>query len=433
MIYTNAVKMIHTAPRQAEPSEVRERLHALWSLLNLPKKNQKYLRLAGVCGKSACLELLSSIYEDSPVTVGCLSMPLRAEFRENIRINNRLLSFEEITPYAEQVHRAIQVLKRSDQAEPVTDSVDEEKTPPVIDTEFSQHELLLTVALLIFAHRGCKLCVIEGDGTPHDPTRHLPAPMLLTLCGPIRGEDPEEIHGIQRYARHGILELICSISGEKSYQAISQICAKINCRLTQAPMKDVRIGSMTPRECAFLYHGEEYRTNLCGKFQIQNLILVIETVQALGRLGFPVPREALRERLEGTKLPCRCEILSVSPTIVVDGSHHPSAWEQVCDSLWDFHLATGTRVHLCAPEELADTAREIFSSKGYEVLSVFTLPEEEVTRHLVPQKRYGQLKQIKEFIETALKTLENGDLLYLCGPHNFTARLRHELLQQLGL
>lgn len=433
MTYSNAIKFIHSAPTQLKESASRERLLSLWRLLELPKKNLKYLRLSGVCGKTVCTELLSSLYADSSLSVGCLFMPLGGEFRENIRVGNRPLSFDELVRHTDRVYRAVKLLNQSRKETLLTEGGTVEEVDHSQPLSFTQHELLLTVALLAFSEHGCKLCMIESDGSPSDPTRYLPSPQILTLCGPIDATDPQEIRQIQAYATHGIQELVCSISGEKSYQLMSNICSKINCRLTFASFKDVRIHSITPSSCVFDYRGMSYRTALCGKFQIENLILVLETMKALGRIGFPLPPEQLQAIIPSLKLPCRCEILSLSPTMIIDSSHHPSALSGVCDSLWEFRSATGTKVHICAPEGvLPDMAADVFLKRGYEVCSVSTLSEEAVTAYLPLQKRYGQLKQIEEFTKKMIATPADGEILYVCGSPTFVAKLRHELLKQLG-
>ena len=432
MTYNNALKWIHSAPEVLEDTGSKERLARLWGLLAFPKRSFKYLRVAGACGKTVCAELLSAVYENSPYTVGCLLMPLRGDFRDNILVNNRSLSFEELSKYADRIRVAIKKLNQAPtDAEQTEDSVPHATLSAPIC--FTRHELLLTVALLAFLDKGCRLCIIESEGSAEDPTRFLPAPQLLSLCGPIDTTDEEEIRRIHSYASHGIRELICSFSGEKGYQFISKVCAKVNCRLTLASPRDAEIRTVAPRECVFFYRGTEYRTALFGAFQIENFILVSETLHALGRLGFPLPEEEMQRRLCAVRLPCRCEILSLSPTIVVDSSHYTSALRTVCDSLWDIRSVTGESIHICAPEgALAHETANIFRKKGYRIASILTLPYEEVTEYLPEQKRYKQIKRIRELSKQILDASKQGDMVYLCGPAPFAERLRHELLSQMG-
>ena len=103
MTYHNAVKYLLGAPDDCADSPASQRLRRLWFMLGNPQSNLKYLRLVGNSGKTVCAEMLLAAFAKSRFRVGCLNMPLHAEPRENIRIGQRALSFDEMAGYVEQI------------------------------------------------------------------------------------------------------------------------------------------------------------------------------------------------------------------------------------------------------------------------------------------------------------------------------------------
>ncbi|MBQ9085807.1 MAG: hypothetical protein IJY47_01315 [Clostridia bacterium] len=437
MTYHNAVKYINTSPADREAPSLGAHVKQLWALLNQPQKNMKYLRLAGSSGKTVCAEMLTSAYAHSHLSVGCLLMPLRSDFRDNIRINHAPLPFDELASYVDRIHRLIKeinqgIAKRNRQRE-VEAREPDDPVGSELPVCLTRHEILLTAALLAFDAHHCKLCVIESDCTPSDPTKFLPPPLLLAICGTIPVLDRVETQQIRSYTCPGIQEMICAPQNQDDYRILSEICAKVNCRLTMPSRKEVELRSLSLTDSNFCYRGKQYRLKLCGKFQIENAVISLEILNALNRLGFPLSYEAISEGLLDTRLPCKFEILSVSPTIIADSTHDPAAIETVCDSLCEFHSLLGMKIHLCLPEgPLVNQYIRALSERGYEIGSVITLSAISVTEYIPPQKNYFQVKLIQETVKKAIASLRSEEALLLSGPFAFTAKIRYEFLKQLG-
>jgi dihydrofolate synthase/folylpolyglutamate synthase len=63
------------------------------------------------------------------------------------------------------------------------------------------------------------------------------------------------------------------------------------------------------------------KIGMLGKHQIMNAALAVKAIDLIE--GFPVSEEALRRGLLEARWPCRFEVVSKSPTIVLDGAHNP--------------------------------------------------------------------------------------------------------------
>ena len=112
MTYHNAVKYIRNAPAEPE-NRNGEVVQTLCRYFGDPQKKLKYLRLAGSNGKTVCAAMLTSVMKQSNITVGCLTLPMREDVRDNIRIASLPLSIEETVDYASRVCRAVQEINRS--------------------------------------------------------------------------------------------------------------------------------------------------------------------------------------------------------------------------------------------------------------------------------------------------------------------------------
>ena len=406
MTYHNAVKYLQQAPRA---SEKPTSLPVVWDALGAPQKSLKYLRLTGSNGKTICAEMLLSAFRESEYVVGSLSFPFFGDGRTNIRINSLPISTEEFTQYAETVLQTIKTLNSAKK---------DESTEASAPITLSQSEILLSMALLAFREHRCTFCLIESDASFSDPTLRLPAPFAAAICGTIPSEQKKEIQGIRSYIVHGIQEIVSAPQNQDAYRVISETCASINCRLTIPTKAELHISRLSLSGSDFSYKGEAYKMGLCGKFQITNATVVLEMINMLARRGYTLSKEQIFEGLWHTKIPSRFEILSVSPTIIVDSTHTESAIAAVCDSLADFQSVLGKTLRLCLPDgNLTEEYLSALSPYGYSVKSALA---------------YRETDKPKEIAAKALSTLERNEILLVSGPFVKTIKLRDEILKLLS-
>ncbi len=406
MTYHNAVKYLQQAPRDSRNPTA---LPIVWDALGAPQKSLKYLRLTGSNGKTICAEMLLSAFRESEYVVGSLSFPFFGDGRNNIRINSLPIPTEEFTQHAETVFQTIKMMNSAKKEEPAEASD---------QITLSQSELLLSMALLAFREHRCTFCLIESDASLSDPTLRLPAPFAAAICGTIPSEQKKEIQGIRSYIVHGIQEIVSAPQNQDAYRVISETCASINCRLTIPTKAELNISRLSLSGSEFTYKGETYKLGLCGKFQITNATVVLETINMLTRRGYALPKEQIFEGLWRTKIPSKFEILSVSPTIIVDSTHTESAIAAICESLADFQSILGKNLRLCLPDgNLTEEYLSALSPYGYSVKSALT---------------YLETDKPKEIATNVLNSLERNETLLVSGPFVQTIKIRDEILKRLS-
>ena len=81
---------------------------------------------------------------------------------------------------------------------------------------------------------------------------------------------------------------------------------------------------------------KDIELSLCGSYQPENAITVIETVKAISREGFAVSEAALRNGLKNAKWRARFELLGNEPTVIFDGSHNMQGVRAAAESIKSF-------------------------------------------------------------------------------------------------
>ena len=401
MTYHNAVKYFKNAPKESQISSNTSPLLSLWEALGAPHRTLKYLRLTGSNGKTVCAELLLSVFRESKYNVGALFLPFQDDGRNNIRINALPLDIDEFTRYTEQALTTLKDLKEKEKS----------------DWQPSQSELLLTVALLAFRSHRCTFCLIESDASPYDPTKRLLAPFAAAICGTIPSENPKEMQEIRSYISHGIQEIVSAPQNQTAYRVISETCAEINCRLTIPTKNELTVHRISLSGSEFSYKNTDYHLSLCGRFQITNATVVLEIIDMLSRRGYALSKEQIFRGLSNAKLPAKFEIISVSPTIIVDSTHSETAISAIFETLSEIQEMLGTKLRLCLPSQpLCDSFLEIAKVSSYTITDLLT---------------YNDAEKPKSIAKQALCNLGNDEILFISGYYEHTYKLRSEVLKLL--
>lgn len=456
MTYHNAVKYINSAPVQYVGETSPDRIRTLCAYLGNPQKNMKYIRLAGSSGKTVCAVMLSEILTKSGCKVGTLTMPAKTEPRDNIKVCGVCPDMPQTVELVKRVSSAVAKMKADIDCRRV--SAEKSEAPEEVGTEKENtaivipgkllngeipceptvSELLLAVALLHFSDSGCRICIIESEHTPGDPSMSLPSPFAAVICGTIPNSDKDEILRIKSYIRRGIREIVSAPQNREAYKIISDACAAVNCRLSVPARSALGIKSMTLKGSEFTYQGRDYTVNLCGKFQVTNATTVIETVGMLNRMKFGISYEDEAAGIAAVRLKSKFEVLSVMPVIIADSTHNAEAVHTVCGSMNDFRNITGTDIKLCLPPDirLIDEYVKTLEKLGYNILSVYVVSQDallRITAEELSEKYAGieaeSFSSVKIAAKSVVGALKSDEILLISGTSGFTDKMRFEVLR----
>ncbi len=424
MTFHNAIKYIKNSPNiTPKDSSAKKRIDTLLSLLGNPQKKIKYIRLAGNNGKSVCAQMMTYILNESKILSGSLTMPLHSELRENIKIGGQIISMDEIVRYTEAIVKAVAQ---------INESAEQSGAHKVFAP--TAHEIMLCIALLAFENHKCQLVFIESDQNTDDPSRFLPIPLSAIICGAIPSDNKDEIAKMQSYIQRGLTDVVSVPQDAEAFKIIQSTCHAANCRLTISVPQKASVTALNLGGTKFNYKGNDYALRICGRFQVTNAILAIEASSVLSRNGYKIEQNHIVQGLQKTALPSKFEVLSVSPTIIIDSTYAPIAIETVCDSMEELKQFTGNRVRLClTTEELCEQYEIALKSRGYEIESIISLPSpyaDETEGCIYDGATI--CKTPKSAAKAALSELSPNLTLLVSGRTNLSEKIRYEILSILG-
>ena len=267
------VKYINT-PNWQQSRLGLDRIRKLLDLLGNPQKKLCFIHVAGTNGKGSTCAYLSQILIESGYKTGQFTSPYVYEFSERIRINNEMISDENLTNITLQVREA-------------ADNFAEDDHP----TEF---ELMTAVAFTYFASQKCDIVVSEvGMGGRLDSTNVIEAEETVATVITTIDYDHMQFLGdtLEKIAaeKAGIFKDAVPIVSAQQKPEVKKVLEdkanKLNCDIQFCDFNDIKIDKVDLSKenliRNFHYKGVSYETQLLATYQPQNAALAIETAKLI--------------------------------------------------------------------------------------------------------------------------------------------------------
>jgi len=268
------------------------------------------IHVAGTNGKGSVTSTLATILQAAGFRVGLYTSPHLVHFNERIQINGQPISDESVvTSYTavEKAHRG--------------------------DREPTFFEFSTAMALYEFGRRQIDWAIIEtGMGGRLDATNVIhPRLSIITNISlehqAYLGNTIAQIAG----EKGGIIKNeVPVVTGAKQHRAIEAL--KTIAREKSAPFYRLGEAFRIRRHIGedFSYYGLDHtwphlRTGLLGHHQADNAALVLAACELLKREHIELPPGLIHKGLLENKWPGRMEIVSQTPTVLLDGAHNLSA------------------------------------------------------------------------------------------------------------
>lgn len=298
-------------------------MQRLCERLGNPQDELKFVHIAGTNGKGSVLAYVSTVLQTAGYRVGRYISPTIFDYRERIQVNGRPIAQSALCRYLEQLKETSEQLTQEGLPHP---------TPFEIET---------AMAFLYFREKKCDIVVLEaGLGGRLDATNIIRTTVcaVLTSIGmdhmAVLGNSPEKI----AEQKADIIKPGCiAVSGmqkEEVMRVIERTAAERKCRLFITAMnrvEQIKYGMTKQR-----FHYENHKNleiSLLGQYQIENAVLAVDVIDALGKEGFPVSEAHLRNGLLQTKWPGRFSIVGWKPLFIADGAHNEDAALRLAESI----------------------------------------------------------------------------------------------------
>ncbi len=299
-----------------------ERVKKLLDLMGNPQDKLEFVHVAGTNGKGSVCAVVSSVLGASGYTTGLFTSPFITDFREQIQVNNTMISEKDFAKVAEYVFSFVEGLFEKG----------------IIITEF---EFTMAAAFECFCRKNCDVVVLEvGMGGLLDSTNVIKIPLCAVLT-PISLDHTGMLgNTLMEIAQHkcGIIkEETCVVSAFQECEVqsvIEKTCREKNVPLVYAEPASVRVLNCSISGTKVLYKDEELILPLLGEHQVENLSLSICVLEYLKDKGFEnITHDSMKEGINNAKNPARFEVVGELPTVIIDGAHNPEGMRTFADTL----------------------------------------------------------------------------------------------------
>jgi len=320
--YRQAIEYMEQAGRSGIVPGL-DSIRRLTARLGNPQDFLRFVHVAGTNGKGSVLSFVASILKCAGYRVGTYSSPAVFSDLEKYRVGNRQMSRKDFVRGLERIRACAEELE-------------EEGFP--YPTVF---EMETALAFLYFREKGCDLVILEaGMGGLTDAT-NIVTDTVAAVLTPI-GMDHMQFLGDTLEAiaiqKSGVIKNgCCVISALQEPEAMAVIeaeCRKKGCALKIADVsnaKHVRHG--LERQSFDYFDLKTLVISMAGTYQIENAVIAVETIAALGERGYPVTERMLRKGLAEACWRGRFTVISKRPLFIIDGAHNVDAVQKLKESV----------------------------------------------------------------------------------------------------
>lgn len=298
-------------------------MQELCARLDNPQEQLKFVHIAGTNGKGSVLAYISTVLQTAGYRVGRFISPTVKEFREQFQVDGRMITQSGLCKYLEPVRQAAEEMAAEGLLHPTL------------------FEVETAAAFLYFLDKQCDIVVLEtGLGGALDATNVITNTLAAVFTSismdhmNILGDSLEQIAA----AKAGIIKNKCYVISAKqqpeAMKVLRQAALLRKAKFYTADVtraKNIKYGAVKQ---SFTY--DKYKNveiTMLGQFQIENAVVALETLSALGKQGFPVTEDKLRQGFVHTVWHGRFDVIGKKPLFIADGAHNEDASVKLAETI----------------------------------------------------------------------------------------------------
>ncbi len=296
---------IKSFTKGGKPVKDLSRIKGLLDALGNPEKELRFIHIAGTNGKGSTAQMFYEILLKAGVKAGLFTSPYIIDFTDRIRFMGENISKDKLDSLLPLVKSAVK------------------------GNDYSQFEITMATAFLYYKSVGAEAVVLEaGLGGMLDCTNIIEKPLVSVITSishdhmGVLGDTLEKIAA----QKAGIIKrktpcvLACDNPPEV-VKVIKTAAEEQNSPLI-IPDKEMLIADNDMTFGGeFVYKDKKYAVSMSGEHQITNALNVIEGAEVLKKY-YPITDENIYDGIKTAKVIGRCEILSSSPLVILDGCHN---------------------------------------------------------------------------------------------------------------
>lgn len=306
-----------------------ERIKTILKELNNPQKQLKAIHIAGTNGKGSVAAMISSIISHAGFKVGLYTSPHLLDFRERIRINDRMISPGEVINMIHEIRNAWDKARKRNK----------------ITENFTFFEASTAMALKYFAQKHVDFAVIEvGLGGSWDATNVIEP--VLSIITDIDYDHKEFLgNSLKEIAvdKSGIIKkksiVLSGVRRATASWIVRERSRKLKALLFEADKCiNTRVNKLSLEGTyfdAYIYNNSyiNLKLPLLGEYQVRNASIALMAAWLLS-ISYPAIDEvAIRAGLEKVQWRGRFQIIQSNPCVVLDGAHNPGGCRELIRAL----------------------------------------------------------------------------------------------------
>lgn len=408
MNYNEALKYIHSLEKLGCQLGL-DRIKLLLEQIDNPQDKLKIIHIGGTNGKGSTTTMCANILKNAGYKCASYISPFVLDFRERFQINGKMISREDFTKYTAIIKEKIDVLNNN-------------------GVKITEFEAITAIAFLYFYEQNCDIVCLEvGLGGNYDATNVIKNSLVSIITSisldhvDILGDTIQEI----AIEKAGIIKSngVCICYCNQNVEALAVLmekCSKMNAKLIKANVSGIDIIKNDITGNTFMYEDKLYKTSLVGIHQIYNAVSVIECMKIINQKGFQVSDECVKQGIQNTVFTARFEVISKSPTIIVDGAHNLESMTALANCIKSVKANKKYAIiGMLKDKDYEQSLKQILNSVD-EIICVCVKNDRGVDPKILAHtvcdtNKTSYSYSCKDSIEKILDKLDKDDLLLVCG------------------
>lgn len=307
-----------------------QRMRDLLALMGEPQKNFPIVHIAGTKGKGSTAAMMASLLQSAGYRVGLFTSPFLFDFCEQIQVNREQISHEELANQVEALKPLLEKVKN-----------------------ITTFEATTAIGFQYFKDQQVEIAIIEaGLGGRTDAT-NVVDPLISVItsisydhmgvlgssiesiaehkAGIIKPGKPVVVaHQVYPEATQVILE-----AAKQTGSDVEEADKKVSCSPLSHSLEGQSF-SATFTDAGHKGWDGDYALGLLGEHQIENASTALTALAKLTDFGFGITHEHIFDGLRLVYWPCRFEVVSSDPLMVLDSAHNVDSAEKLKQALTDY-------------------------------------------------------------------------------------------------
>ncbi len=310
---------------------------AICNLLNQPHQKFKSIHIAGTNGKGSTSHMLASILQSAGYTTGLYTSPHLKDFRERIRINGKKIPKKVVVEFIKKYWSQIKNINPSFFEMTVGLCFDyfanEKVEVAVIETGLGgrlDSTNVISPEISIITNIGYDHVNLLGDTLQKIAFEKagIIKPNIPVVIGEIQVEIKDVFIEKAKECGTEILFADKSLSPAHSEPVLSEVEERKGVSFHSQVIDILKNGKLVFKNL---------KLDLLGKYQLKNILTVLQSVEILKEKGFNISEQAIRKgvanTIKQTGLLGRWQILSKKPITICDTGHNIDGIKEVVEQL----------------------------------------------------------------------------------------------------